>query len=397
VSADRHFVPLHRPDLGEGECEAVARVIRSGWVSQGSEVEAFEREFAAFVGASHAVAVSSGTTALELALRASGIGPGDEVIAVSHSSVATANAIRSVGARPVFVDVLPDMLTIDPAQIEIGLGPATRALMVVHQVGMPCDMSAVMAVARRRRLRVIEDAACAIGSEICLAERWERIGRPHGDIACFSFHARKPITTGEGGMITTRDDDIAAFLRRLRNHGMSIPAEVRHASERVIFEDYETHGYNARLSDIAAAVGRVQLQRLPDIVARRRALARRYAVLLAAEAVAKPLVEPEWARSNWQSYPVRLRDGVDQQQVMQFMLDEGIATRRGIMCAHLEPAWPRDAWICAFHREACPGGSCSSLVQSEKGRDHHILLPLYPSMTEVDLDRVVASLVRACR
>ncbi len=179
-------------------------MIRSGWVSQGAEVEAFEREFAFCVGSAHAVAVSSGTAALDLALRALEIGPGHEVITVSHSFVATANAIRTVGARPVFVDVHPDTLTIDPEKIEAGLGPATRAILAVHQVGMPCDLTAILAIARRHGLVVIEDAACAIGSEILIGDRWQRIGAPHGEIACFSLHGRKPVTTSEGGMLTTR-------------------------------------------------------------------------------------------------------------------------------------------------------------------------------------------------
>ncbi len=397
MSAERRFIPLHRPNLGEAECEAAARVIRSGWVSQGAETEAFEAEFAALVGAPHAVAVGSATAALELALRALEIGPGHEVITVSHSFVATANAIRAVGAGAVFVDVEPDTLNINPSLVEPAIGAATRAILVVHQAGTPCDLTALLAIARRRRLLVIEDAACAIGSEILFGSDWQRIGRPHGDAACFSFHGRKPITTGEGGIIACRDGAIDRRLRLLRNHGMTVPAARRHHAATVAFEDYVLPGFNHRLSDIAAAIGRAQLERLPAIVARRRALAAGYVARLAPLAAATALREPAWARSNWQSFPVRLADRLDQRRVMQGMLDDGIATRRGIMCAHLEPAWPKTDWRCSARPICeCNGQGCDALIESERGRDRHILLPLYPALTENEQDRVVAALQRAC-
>ena len=229
---------------------------------------------------------------MELALRALGIGPGDEVVTVSHSFIATANSIRAVGARPAFVDVSPGTLTIDPSKIEAAVGIATSAVLVVHQVGMPCDMTAVLAIARRHDLRVVEDAACAIGSEIEVDGHWERIGRPHGDIACFSLHARKPITTGEGGMLTTREAALDRGLRLLRNHGMSVPAHERHAAGQVVFESYDGSSLNYRMSDIAAAIGREQLKRLPEIVARRRNLATHYAALLEPAELATPLANP---------------------------------------------------------------------------------------------------------
>ena len=397
MSADRHFIPLHRPDLGEPECQAAARAILSGWVSQGPEVEAFEREFASLVNADHAVAVANGTVALELGLRALGIGGGDEVITVSHSFVATANAIRAVGARPVFIDVQPDTLTMDPSKIEAAIGASTRAIMAVHQVGMPCDLSSILSIARRRGLFVVEDAACAIGSEIAIDGHWQRIGAPHGDVACFSLHARKPLTTGEGGMITCRDASTDRQLRLLRSHGMSVQAHDRHRATTIVIEDYVQPGFNARLSDIQAAIGREQLKRLPDIVARRRALALRYTEQLDASGVATPLREPPWARSNWQSFPVRLAEGLDQARIMQRMFDEGIATKRGIMCAHLEPSWPKDAWRCPNPTSGCAADDqrCDALIESERGRDRHILLPLFPSLTEAEQDRVVAALFRA--
>ena len=195
-------IPVAKPMLGEAEVRAAGRAILSGWVTQGVEVAAFEREFADCVGAAHACAVSSCTAALHLALRAVGVGPGDEVITVSHSFIATANSIRYCGAVPVFVDIEPDTFNMNTALIERVITPRTRAILCVHQVGLPCDLAAILAIARQHGLRVVEDAACAIGSEILWEGNWEKIGRPRGDIACFSFHPRKLVTTGDGGMLT---------------------------------------------------------------------------------------------------------------------------------------------------------------------------------------------------
>src|SRR5262249_8533062 len=252
----RGMIPIINPEMDEREVAAAGRAILSGWITQGPEVAAFEREFAAFVGAEHGCAVSSCTTALHLALLAVGVRPGDEVVTVSHSYIATANAIRYCGATPIFVDVEPDTFNIDPTQIEGALTDRTRAILCVHQMGMPCDLAAILPVARRARLAVVEDAACASGSEIRGNGRWEKIGRPHGDIACFSFHPRKVMSTGDGGMITTSNADWDARCRLLRQHGMSVPDTVRHGANTVIFESYPVLGYNYRMTDIQAAVGR---------------------------------------------------------------------------------------------------------------------------------------------
>ena len=209
-------IPITAPWLDDQEIEAVGRTLRSGWLTQGPEVAAFEREFAEYVGAPHACAVSSCTTALHLALRALGIGPGDEVITVSHSFIATANAIRYCGATPVFVDIEPATLNMNPAAIEPAINARTRAILCVHQLGMPCDLDAIVATARRYGLWVVEDAACAIGTELFFQGQWERIGKPHGDIACFSFHPRKLVTTGDGGMLTTASVELDESVRRWR-------------------------------------------------------------------------------------------------------------------------------------------------------------------------------------
>jgi len=309
------------------------------------------------------------------------ISPGDEVITASHSFIATANCVRYCGATPVFVDIDPDTYNIDPERVAEAITSRTRAIIAVHQMGMPCDLAALVAIADRHGLTLIEDAACAAGSQIRMNGGWDWIGMPHGRIACFSFHPRKVITTGEGGMLTTSNPELDRKFRLLRQHAMSVPDTVRHGSPQVIFEDYLAVGFNYRMTDIQAAVGRKQLTKLPDIVARRRALASRYAELLGnIEGLRLPF-EPEWARSNWQSYCVRLPSKVDQRTVMQKLLDRGIATRRGIMCSHREPPYS-------------DGKQGHDLRQSELAQDHAILLPIYAQMRDEDLE-LVASTLRA--
>ncbi|MGZ5600085.1 MAG: DegT/DnrJ/EryC1/StrS family aminotransferase [Methylobacter sp.] len=393
------MIPITKPMLSENEVEAARRVILSGWTSQGPEVAAFEQEFAEYVGAPYACAVSSCTTALHLALLAIGIQPGDEVITVSHSYIATANVIRYCDAKPVFVDVEPDTFNLDPKQIESAVTARTRAILCVHQIGMPCDLSAILEIARRHSLPVVEDAACAIGSEILWQGQWKKIGKPQSDIACFSFHPRKVISTGDGGMITTANAEWDAKFRLLRQHGMSVPDTVRHGASQVIFESYPIVGFNFRMTDIQAAVGREQLKRLPEIVDKRRNLASRYQSLLTDIPGLGLPVEPDWARSTWQSFCVRLPVGSDQRQVMQSMLDAGVATRRGVMCAHREAAYPVNTWSCADRTEGCAdtAGSCLCLRHSQEAQDHTIILPLFPQMSFEQQDYVVTTLQSALR
>jgi perosamine synthetase len=374
-------IPIAMPVLEKAEADAAREAVLSGWVSQGPQVAAFEREFAELVGASRACAVSNCTTALHLALLSVGVGPGDEVITASHSFIATANAIRYCSAIPIFVDIDPKTYNIDPQQVAEAVTGRTRAIVAIHQMGMPCDLPALTRVADRHNIALIEDAACAAGSEIRINGEWERIGKPRGQIACFSFHPRKVITTGEGGMLTTANPDFDHEFRLFRQHGMSVPDTVRHGSQQVIFEDYLMVGFNYRMTDFQAAIGRKQLERLPDLVARRRFLGNRYKKLLGdIEGLSLP-VEPDWARSNWQSYCVRLPYRLNQKAVMQALLDQGIATRRGVMCSHREAPYSGDK-------------QRHDLRLSEDVQDHSILLPIYAQMSEDDLVRVTDALRR---
>lgn len=387
-------IPITKPWMDEREVTAASRPLLSGWVTQGPEVAAFEREFADYVGAPYACAVSNCTNALHLALLTVGVQPGDEVITVSHSFIATANSIRYCGAIPVFVDIQPETYNIDPSLIEGVISNRTKAILCVHQIGMPCDLAQILKIAERHGLPVIEDAACATGSEVYWNGKWEKIGKPHGDIACFSFHPRKLITTGDGGMLTTARPEWDKQFRLLRQHTMSVPDTVRHGSGQVIFESYLSLGYNYRMTDIQAAVGREQLKRLPEIVARRRQLVERYYQQLASLPGLGLVVEPEWARSNWQSFCVRLPEKVDQRSVMQAMLEAGVSTRRGIMCAHREPAYAKEPWSCGKGPGdcTCPPGTCVRLAESERAQDTSIVIPLYHQMTEAEQDYVIETL-----
>ena len=371
-------VPVARPSFGTAEEKAVTEVLRTGWVSQGPRVAEFERRFADYVGAREAIAVSSCTTALHLALVAAGVGAGDEVLCPSLSFIATANAIVYAGGKPVFVDIDPVTFNIDPKRVEEAISPKTKAILVVHQIGLPCALREISEIAERRGLVVVEDAACAIGSEY----EGKRIGSPYTSMACFSFHPRKILTTGEGGMITTGDREAAARMRRLRQHAMNVSDLARHGSTKVMFESYDELGYNYRMTDLQAAIGLVQLDRLPGMLARRRELASRYSDRLSRLPWLIVPSEPFDCRHNFQSYMIRLQPDapLTRDELMQKLLDQGISSRRGIMAIHRETPYRDERWD-------------AQLPATNLITDTSIVLPLFYEMTEDEQDYVMDCLV----
>lgn len=384
------MLPIARPYLDKKELDAVKEVLDSGWLTQGPRVKQLEDYFASYVGSRYACAISSCTAALHLALLTIGVKPGDAVITVSHSFIATANSIRYCGAEPVFVDIDLDTFNMSADSLRECLykyckthngkvfynSRRVSAIMLVHQMGMPCDLNSILRLARKFGIPVVEDAACAIGSEIKIGSRWGKIGRPHGDIACFSFHPRKVITTGEGGMITTNNTDYDRQVRLLRHQGMSVSDLARHKSKKIIFEEYPLIGYNYRLTDIQAAIGMAQMKKLPAIIKIRRKIADIYFKKLADVGWIELPNEPDYCRSNWQSYPVRLKDNspINRDRLMQYLLDAGILTRRGVMNAHQEIPYKSESW---------------KLPVSEIARDYTLLLPIFNGMREEQIKKII--------
>jgi dTDP-4-amino-4,6-dideoxygalactose transaminase len=359
-------IPLARPQFSDGAKDAVMRVLSSGWVLQGPEVAAFERELAGFLGSRACVAVSSGTAALHLSLVALGVGPGDDVIVPSHSFIATTNVVRLVGANPIFVDIDPETFCPSPDGVEAAITSRTRAVIAVHQMGMPADLPRLLEVAERAGVPLIEDAACALGSELLAAGQWQRIGRPHGRIACFSFHPRKVITSGEGGAVSTNDVVLAARILQLRQHGL---ADARGRCEEP--------GYNYRMTDIQAALLRAQLPDVPAIVERQRQTAALYAAAIAGTSLRAP-TEPAFARSNFQSYCIRAPSAAVAERLRERLGRHGIESREGIANAHEQPAY--------F------GTNARALIHSEAARRECVLIPCHSRLVDDERARIIAVL-----
>jgi dTDP-4-amino-4,6-dideoxygalactose transaminase len=372
------MIPVMRPWLGEQEARAAADAVCSGWVAQGPRVAEFESQFAAHVGAAHGVAVSSCTTALHLALHLLGVGPGDEVVVPSFSFVATANCAHYVGASPVFADVEPEDGNVSVRTVEPVLTDRTKALVVVHQGGLPADVEPLRRLCDSRGIALVEDAACAAGA----LYRGEPVGAG-SLLAAWSFHPRKLLTTGEGGMVTTSDADLAERARRLREHGMNMSAAARHATTQPVIESYLEVGFNYRMTDIQAAVGLVQLGKLDAMVRRRRQLASRYQTMLADVPGMRTVRDPVWGETNFQSFWVELDDGypLTRNELLAALASDGVSARAGIMAAHRQPAY-------AGHPHV-------ALPVTERLTDHTLILPLFHTMEERDQDAVVTAIRRA--
>jgi perosamine synthetase len=368
------MIPIAKPYLTTDEACAAYDTILTGWITQGPRVEEFEKKFAAYTGAKYAVAVANCTAALHLAIIVAGIGVDDEVICPSLSYIATANAIRYVGAKPVFAEILHNTYNLDPADAEKKITSKTKAILLVHQIGMPADIQTFKKLCDKYNLKLIEDAACAAGS----VYNGQKIGS-HSELVCFSFHPRKVISTGDGGMITTNREDYCKRLKLLRQHGMSVNDRERHGAKNVVFEDHLELGYNYRMTDIQAAVGIKQLQKLNWIVNERRKIADLYHRAFKHLLHVQLPIEAAGMRSNYQSYSIYLKKSCPQTRnmLMQKLLDKGIATRRGIMTAHRETAYKELVNV--------------NLPVSEDIQDNSILLPLYVPMDKKDIDYVIDS------
>lgn len=377
TTASTREIPFARPDFDEAEVRAVADVIASGWVSQGPKVAQFEAMFAERVGAAHAVATTSCTTALHLALVLADVGPGDEVICPSYTFIATANAVLYAGATPVFADIDPVTWNIEPQDALRRITPRTKAIIPVHQVGLPADLDRLKPFADRG-IAIVEDAACAIGASYR--------GRPIGSLgytACWSFHPRKTISMGEGGMLTTDDPSAAERAKQLRSFAASVSDHDRHQTRGVVYEEYRELGYNYRMTDIQAAIGIEQLGKLDRLLARRQELARRYDEAFAAIPELQLPARPAYAHHPFQSYGLRLLPlcPVGRDDLLRDLVAEGVSCRRGIPPIHMEP----------LYRERF--GSIS-LPITEEVAARSLFIPMFASLSDEDQNRVIDAVTR---
>jgi dTDP-4-amino-4,6-dideoxygalactose transaminase len=372
------FLPFALPDIGEEEIQEVVDSLRSGWVTTGPKAKRFEQDFAAFMGGGlEAVAVNSATAGLHLALEAVGVGPGDEVITTPYTFTATAEVVRYLGADPVFVDIDPDTFNIDPGQIEAAITARTKAVIPVHFAGLACDMDAILEIARRHGLKVVEDAAHALPT----TRRGRLIGSLESDATVFSFYATKTITTGEGGMVVTRQSDIAARCRVMRLHGISRDAFDRYTSMKPSWQ-YEVvaPGFKYNMTDISAALGIQQLKKAWQFQSRRAAMAARYDF----ELLGLPIVQPPTASGGdihaWHLYVLRLKENapIGRSEFIAAMASIGIGCSVHFIPLHLHPYW-RDTY------RLKPDSFPHALASYQAA----ISLPIYTRMSDDDQKRVI--------
>ncbi|MEZ5608236.1 MAG: DegT/DnrJ/EryC1/StrS family aminotransferase [Burkholderiaceae bacterium] len=375
------FIPFARPDIGEAEIDAVARALRSGWVTTGPETRAFEQEFAAYLGGGvHAIAVNSATAGLHLALEAIGVGPGDEVIAPTLTFTATVEVARYLGADARLVDVDAATLNIDPARIEAAITPRTKAILPVHYGGLACDMGAIFAIAQRHGLQVVEDAAHALPTR----SQGTLVGQLPSRAAVFSFYANKTMTTGEGGMVVTNDEQLAARMKVMRLHGISRDAFDRFTSKTPAwYYEVVAPGFKYNLTDTAAALGRVQLQRLPAFFERRQALAVRYLAELQGLPLVLPAAAPAGDSHAWHLFVLRLSDEatVTRDEVIQALADAGIGTSVHYVPLHRQPYW-RDRY----------GLAPEQFPVADRAYQRMFSIPLFTAMSDDEQGRVIAAL-----
>jgi dTDP-4-amino-4,6-dideoxygalactose transaminase len=366
---DQNPIRLAIPFVDDDELNELRGVLASGYLAQGPKVAEFERLVAAYVGTKHAFATTSATTALHLALVVLDVGPGDEVLVADFTFPATANVVVQQGAVPILVDVDPATFTIDLADLARKLSPRTKAIMPVHAFGLAADMAPIMELARAHGLAVVEDAACAIGT----THNGRRVGG-FGDANCFSFHPRKVITTGEGGMITTDDDRLAERIALLRSHG-GVRRDGRFT--------FEAAGFNYRMSDLQAAVGVAQMRKLDGLIARKRQMAARLTELLdGLQGVTLPR-QPAWGGHIFQSYVLLLDDQLDRDAVIGLMREQGVETTLGTYALHAQPFFMREY----YYQPGDLPGSYRAFRQT-------LTLPLYPQLQDADLQRIAATLRR---
>jgi len=379
-------IPFHRADLGEEEVHAVSEVIRSGWLTMGAKTFEFERQFANYVGASHAVAVSSCTAALHLALEAVGVRRGDEVLVPTTTFTATAEVVTYLGARPVFVDIDRRTLNIDPRDIERRITAHTRAIIPVHFAGTPCDMKEIMEIAARHKLHVVEDAAHALPSDYM----GKRVGTI-SEVTAFSFYATKTLTTGEGGMITTENEEYARRLQVMRLHGIGRDAWKRYGAEGSWYYEVLEAGFKYNLTDLQAALGLAQLAKCDGMNVARERIAGRYTkAFRSLEALEVPAISLD-RTTSWHLYVLRLNLDqlrIDRSRFIRELADRGVSTSVHFIPLHLQPVYQRD-----YHYKA------GDLPAAEREYERSLSLPIYSAMRDEEIEHViwaVSDVVSSC-